>query len=90
MTIVKIETLRELTRVELEQRKGELSDEQFNLRMRTSLKKLDNPLRLRQIRREIAKIMTVLREDELEIRKLAKTGTATSKEESPKKKANKK
>jgi len=90
MTVVKIEGLREQTRDELEQKKGELADEQFNLRMRQSLKALDNPLRLRQIRREIARIMTVLREDDLEIRKLAKTKTTVLGEESPKKKAKKK
>ena len=65
MTLVRIEALRELTREELEQKKGDLADEQFNLRMRQSLKALDNPLRIRQIRREIAQIMTVLREDDL-------------------------
>ncbi len=90
MTIVKIESLRELTRQELEQKKGELSDEQFNLRMRQSLKALDNPLRLRQIRREIARIMTVLREDDLELRKLAKTKTTVLGDESPKKTTKKK
>jgi large subunit ribosomal protein L29 len=88
--MVKIETLRELTRDELEQRKGDLADEQFNLKMRESLKKLDNPLRLRQIRREIAKIKTLLREDDLEIRKLAKSKSDTSVSETAKKKTKKK
>jgi large subunit ribosomal protein L29 len=68
--------LRELTRAELEQKKAELLDERFNLRMRQSLKSLDNPLRLRQIRREYARVMTVLREDELNIKKLAETATS--------------
>ncbi len=90
MTLVKMETLRELTRGELQQRKAELADEQFNLRMRQSLKALDNPLRLRHIRREIAKIMTLLREDEMDIRKLAKTRTTVLGDDAPKKKAKKK
>lgn len=90
MTMVKVETLRELTREELEQRRADLADEQFNLRMRTSLKKLDNPLRLRLIKREIAKIMTILREDELEIRKLAKREKTAASAEKPAKKAKKK
>jgi hypothetical protein len=32
---------------------------------------LDNPLRLRNLRRDLARITTILREDELEIRSLA-------------------
>ncbi len=90
MTLVKMETLRELTRDELQQRRAELADEQFNLRMRQSLKALDNPLRLRHIRREIAKIITLLREDDLEIRKLAKTKTTVLGDAAPVKKTKKK
>ncbi len=71
--MLKVQTLREMTREELVQKRTELLEEQFNLRMRKSLKSLDNPLRLRQIRREIAKIMTILNEDKIGIRKLADT-----------------
>jgi len=71
--VLKVQTLREMTREELVQKRTELLEEQFNLRMRKSLKSLDNPLRLRQIRREIAKIMTILNEDKIGIRKLADT-----------------
>jgi len=62
-----------MTREELVQKRTELLEEQFNLRMRKSLKSLDNPLRMRQIHREIAKIMTILNEDRIGIRKLADT-----------------
>ena len=71
--MLKVQTLREMTREELVQKRTELLEEQFNLRMRRSLKSLDNPLRLRQIRREIAKLMTILNEDKIGIRKLADT-----------------
>ena len=71
--MLKVQTLREMTREELMQKRTELLEEQFNLRMRKSLKSLDNPLRLRQIRREIAKLMTILNEDKIGIRKLADT-----------------
>jgi large subunit ribosomal protein L29 len=74
--MLKPQTLRELTREELVQKRIDLLDERFNLNMRKSLKALDNPLRLRQIRREIAKIETVLREDELGVRKLAESTTS--------------
>ncbi|UCC44545.1 MAG: 50S ribosomal protein L29 [Candidatus Zixiibacteriota bacterium] len=68
---MKPRALRELTRDELIQRQADLREELFNLKMRRSLKNLDNPLRLRTVRREIAKISTILREDTMGIRKLA-------------------
>ncbi|MEE8403882.1 MAG: 50S ribosomal protein L29 [candidate division Zixibacteria bacterium] len=71
----KVPQFRELTRAELEQKRAELMDEKFNLRMQQSQRALDNPLRLRQIRREVAQVMTILREDETKIRKLAITTT---------------
>lgn len=71
----KVPQFRELTRAELEQKRAELMDEKFNLHMQQSLRALDNPLRLRQIRREVAQVMTILREDETNIRKLAETTT---------------
>ena len=71
----KVPQFRELTRAELEQKRAELMDEKFNLRMQQSLRSLDNPLRLRQIRREVAQVLTILREDETNIKKLAETTT---------------
>lgn len=68
---MKVSEMRELTRAELVQQVRELEEEQFNLNMRQSFKNLDNPLRMRQIRREIAKVKTLLREDELGVRNLA-------------------
>jgi large subunit ribosomal protein L29 len=72
---MKVTGLRELTRDELLQRERDLKEERFNLYMRRSLKALDNPLRLRNIDREIARILTILREDERGIRPLAKQKT---------------
>jgi large subunit ribosomal protein L29 len=69
--MLKVQSLREMTRAELLQKQSDLLDELFNLNMRRSLKALDNPLRLRTLNREMAKIKTVLREDELGIHKLA-------------------
>lgn len=73
---MKVTALRELTREELLQRKRDLEDELFNLNMRKSLKSLDNPLRLRHIRRDIARLNTLLREDEKQIRSLAQSRTS--------------
>ncbi len=74
--MLKVQSLREMTRDEILQRRNDLLDEQFNLRMRSSLKALDNPLRLRTVRRELAKIETVLTEDDKGIRKLADMATS--------------
>ncbi|MCJ7457814.1 MAG: 50S ribosomal protein L29 [candidate division Zixibacteria bacterium] len=63
--------LKDLTKEELVQKRDELEEERFNLRMQKSAKELDNPLRLRVIRREIARINTMLHEEELGKRKLA-------------------
>lgn len=69
--MLKVNSLREMTRVELQQKKIDLEEEVFNLNMRRSLKQLDNPLRMREVGREIAKVLTVLKEDDLGINKLA-------------------
>jgi len=62
---MKPEKYRELTREELERILRDLKEELFNLRFRVSTQKLDNPLRLREVKRDIARVMTILREDEL-------------------------
>jgi large subunit ribosomal protein L29 len=67
---MKMVGLRDLTREELAQKRQELAEELFNLNMRKTLKELDNPLKLRTIRREIARIETILAEDKLNIRKI--------------------
>jgi large subunit ribosomal protein L29 len=68
---MKKEQMRELTRDELFQKKMETEEELFNLKLQKASKELDNPLRLRVLRKELAKINTILREDELKIRALA-------------------
>ncbi len=62
--------LREMSREELVQRQSELTEELFNLRFASATRSLDNPLRLRIVRKEVARINTIIREDETGIRKL--------------------
>jgi large subunit ribosomal protein L29 len=62
---MKPEKYRELTREELERAARDLREELFNLRFRVSTQKLDNPLRLRYVRRDLARVLTILREDNL-------------------------
>jgi large subunit ribosomal protein L29 len=82
---MKKEQMRELTREELLQRKSELEEERFNLRLQKASKELDNPLRLRILRRELARINTILKEDQTRIRPLAQVekgpGSAEQKQE---------
>lgn len=57
--------LREKTRDELINDLNGLYKELFNLKMRHASQELPNPLRIHIIKREIARIRTILREDEL-------------------------
>jgi len=56
---------------------SELNEELFNLRFRNSVKQLDNPLKIREVRRSIARMTTLLREHEKGIRRLAENPGAT-------------
>ena len=57
--------LRELSDAELIEQHDELKEELFNLRFQMATGQLDNPRRLRQVRRDIARVLTVQREREL-------------------------
>ncbi len=57
--------LREMPEVELQERLRENKEELFNLRFQKVTGQLDNPHRVRQVKREIARILTVLREREI-------------------------
>ena len=70
MPHVKPSTIRDMTPDEIESRLGELREEMFNLRFRNSMKQLDNPLKIRGARRDIARVLTLL------ARAQAKGGTA--------------
>ena len=59
---VKAEEVRELENAELEHRLGELKMEQFRLRFRGATMQLENPKLRREIRRDIARIKTILHE----------------------------
>ena len=60
MATVKAEALRAKTRDELKTQLVELKKEQFNLRFQTAGGQVENPSRARVVRREIARIKTVL------------------------------
>ena len=54
--------IRELGDDEIRQRIGELEEERFRLRFRSATEPLEDPLRLRVIRRDVARLKTVLKE----------------------------
>jgi large subunit ribosomal protein L29 len=58
---------RNLTSVELEQKIAGFKDELFNLRFQLATGQLDNPTQIRDVRKEIARAKTILRERELGI-----------------------
>jgi large subunit ribosomal protein L29 len=61
----------DLSKEQLEHKLTEIRDEHFKLRMRRGTEELTDPLRLRLLRRDVARILTLLREEELGLRKLA-------------------
>jgi large subunit ribosomal protein L29 len=63
---VKAFDLRELTATELREKLDEAKAELFNLRFQLATNQLDNSSRLREVRKEIARIKTVMREQEIE------------------------
>jgi large subunit ribosomal protein L29 len=54
--------IRELSAAEIETRIRDLEEERFRLRFRGGTEQLEDPLRLRMIRKDIARLRTVLRE----------------------------
>ncbi len=53
--------LRDLSDDELKAKLAELKEERFRLRFRSASESIDNPMRFRTLRRDIARILTVLR-----------------------------
>ncbi|AZN38419.1 50S ribosomal protein L29 [Paenibacillus rhizovicinus] len=64
---MKANDFRNLTSVELEQKVAGFKEELFNLRFQLATGQLENPTRIRDVRKDIARAKTVLRERELGI-----------------------
>lgn len=56
---------RELTLEELKQKEADIREDLFKLKVRASISQVENPMRIRQLRRDLARLKTVLREREL-------------------------
>ncbi len=62
---MKAEQIREMGLPELEHKEKELQEQLFRLRFQKSLGQLDNALKLRQTRRDIARVRTILKEKQV-------------------------
>ena len=63
---MRADEIRELSVEAIQSRIGELEEERFRLRFRSATEPLADPLRLRWIRKDIARLKTILRERALE------------------------
>ena len=65
---MKTKELHELTTEELNVKLKDLKEELFNLRFRHAIGQLENPASLKNCRKDIAKVMTILRQRELNVK----------------------
>ena len=61
---MKANEIRELSVDDLRAKIAELTEERFRLRFRSATESIENPMRFRAIRRDIARLNTILREKE--------------------------
>ncbi len=68
---MKAKELREMSVAELEAKFKELKSELFNLRFQHAINQLDNPHKIVDVKKDIARVMTVLRQKEADASKNA-------------------
>ena len=66
MAKLKVAEIRELSREEIQGRLDETKEELFNLRFQNATGQLDNYKRIRELKRDVARIKTILRQLEIE------------------------
>jgi large subunit ribosomal protein L29 len=66
---VKAKEIRQMSDKELNEKLMDLKSELFNLRFQLATGQLDNPMRIKAVRKDIARIKTIMRERELGIGK---------------------
>ena len=62
---MKTSELREMTSAELNTKLQDLKEELFNLRFQLAINQLDNPMRIKAVKKDIARVQTVIRQNEL-------------------------
>jgi len=66
---MKVKELREMTDAELNKKLSDSKDELFKLRFQMATGQLDNPMKLQEVRKKIARVKTIIRERELGIKR---------------------
>ena len=62
---MKINEIRDLSQQELSDKLNDLKEELFNLRFQNATNQLDNPMRIVAVKKEIARVKTIIKEKEL-------------------------
>ncbi|HCR43612.1 MAG TPA: 50S ribosomal protein L29 [Ruminococcaceae bacterium] len=62
---MKASEVRDLSAEELESKLKDLKAELFNLRFQLTINQLDNPMRIKAVKKDIARVKTIIRENEL-------------------------
>ena len=65
MKSTEIQKIRDMSETELEKKLADLKEELFNLRFQHAINQLENPMRLKAVKKEIAVVKTIIRENEL-------------------------
>lgn len=60
-----VKEIRDLTEGELDERLSSLKEELFNLRFQLAVNQLENPMRIKAVKKDIARVKTIIREREL-------------------------
>ena len=63
--MMKANEIRDLSELELSNKLAELKKDLFNLRLQHATNQLDNPIRIKDVKRDIARVFTVIRQNEL-------------------------
>lgn len=62
---MKLEKMREMTQTELGTELKKMKQELFNLRFQHVTGQLENPIKMRDVKREIARVKTIMKENEI-------------------------
>ncbi len=62
---MKVKEIRENTLPELNEQLAKLKEELFNLRFQLAINQLENPMRITAVKKDIARIKTIIRENEI-------------------------
>ena len=63
--MMKAKEIRNLSVEELTKKLDELKKDLFNLRLQHATNQLDNPIRIAEVKKDIARVMTIIREQQL-------------------------